>query len=80
MTMRDILINAGFKYLKDCSSCGGMVEDWAKVVNGKTALLKLRKTYTKGTLTYQGRVTRVEAHNLELVLERNGLHQETSAV
>jgi len=74
-TMRDILIENGFKYSKDCSSCGGAVEDWVKVVNGKTALFKLKKTYTAGTLMFKGTVTRVNHGNLENILQKHGLNE-----
>ncbi len=79
MTMRDILTNNGFRYVKDCAICGGQAEEWVKVVNGKTALFKLRKTYTRGTLVFRGSVTRAESHNLELILERNGLKETIQA-
>lgn len=77
--MRDILSSNGFSYVRDCAICNGQAEEWVKAVNGKTALFKLRKTYTAGTLLFRGSVTRVQAHNLELILERNGLKETIQA-
>lgn len=71
--MKEILEKHGFKYLKDCSTCGGRAETWIKQVGGKTAEITVRKKWDRGVLKYRGSVTVLTATGIENALAKQGL-------
>ena len=71
--MKQLLIDSGFVYSGDCQKCFGRAETWMKTINGKTAVMTVKKDFTNGTLSYKSSTTKVYAMNALTIFQKQGI-------